>query len=60
MDRRTFVKVGCIGSASLLVQGLDPMMRADAVPVAIRRLNCMACRITSLPPSACQDCFPDE
>ncbi|MGC2476769.1 MAG: DUF362 domain-containing protein [Candidatus Sulfotelmatobacter sp.] len=32
MDRRTFVKVGCIGSASLLVQGLDPMMRADAVP----------------------------
>jgi len=32
MDRRTFVKVGCIGSASLLVQGLDPMMRADAIP----------------------------
>jgi uncharacterized protein (DUF362 family) len=29
MDRRTFVKAGCIGSASLLVQGLDPMMRAD-------------------------------
>jgi len=35
MDRRTFVKVGCIGSASVLMQGLDPMMRADAVrPVA--------------------------
>ncbi len=34
MDRRTFVKVGCIGSASLLMQGLDPMVRADAVPVA--------------------------
>ena len=34
MDRRTFVKVGCIGSASLLVQGLDPMVRADAVPSA--------------------------
>ena len=32
MDRRTFVKAGCIGSASLLVQGLDPMMRADAAP----------------------------
>jgi len=35
MDRRTFVKAGCIGSASLLIPGLDPMMRADAVaPVA--------------------------
>ena len=32
MDRRTFVKAGCIGSASLLVQGLDPMVRADEVP----------------------------
>src|SRR5690348_3053322 len=32
MDRRTFVKAGCIGSASLLIQGLDPMMRADSVP----------------------------
>lgn len=32
MDRRTFVKAGCMGSASLLIQGLDPMMRADAVP----------------------------
>ena len=31
MDRRTFVKVGCIGSASVLVQGLDPMVRAEAV-----------------------------
>lgn len=29
MDRRTFVKAGCLGSASLLIQGLDPMMRAD-------------------------------
>ena len=29
MDRRTFVKAGCLGSASLLMQGLDPMMRAD-------------------------------
>ena len=27
MDRRTFVKAGCIGSASLLMQGLDPMVR---------------------------------
>lgn len=35
MDRRTFVKAGCIGSASLLMQGLDPMMRADAVAPAI-------------------------
>jgi uncharacterized protein (DUF362 family) len=33
MDRRTFVKVGCIGSASLLVQGLDPMTRAQSAPV---------------------------
>lgn len=32
MDRRTFVKIGCIGSASLLAEGLDPIMRADAVP----------------------------
>ena len=35
MDRRTFVKIGCISSASLLVEGLDPMMRADAVPPAL-------------------------
>ena len=34
MDRRTFVKAGCIGSASLLMQGLDPMMRADVAPPA--------------------------
>jgi uncharacterized protein (DUF362 family) len=34
MDRRTFVKAGCIGSASLLMQGLDPAMRADVVPPA--------------------------
>lgn len=34
MDRRTFVKTGCIGSASLLMQGLDPMMRADVAPAA--------------------------
>ena len=32
MDRRTFVKAGCIGSASLLMQGLDPAMRADVTP----------------------------
>jgi uncharacterized protein (DUF362 family) len=32
MDRRTFVKAGCIGSASLLIQGLDPMLRADSAP----------------------------
>jgi uncharacterized protein (DUF362 family) len=35
MDRRTFVKAGCIGSASLLMQGLDPMMRADVAPTAV-------------------------
>ncbi len=29
MDRRTFVKAGCISSASLLIEGLDPMVRAD-------------------------------
>jgi uncharacterized protein (DUF362 family) len=32
MDRRSFVKAGCIGSASLLIQGLDPMVRADSLP----------------------------
>ena len=32
MDRRAFVKAGCIGSASLLMQGLDPMLRADVPP----------------------------
>jgi uncharacterized protein (DUF362 family) len=32
MDRRTFVKAGCLGSASLLIQGLDPMVRADSLP----------------------------
>ena len=32
MDRRTFVKAGCIGSASLLIQGLDPMVRAESFP----------------------------
>jgi uncharacterized protein (DUF362 family) len=35
MDRRTFVKAGCMGSASLLVQGLDPMIRAESAPVAV-------------------------
>ena len=34
MDRRSFVKAGCLGSASLLVQGLDPLLRADSVPSA--------------------------
>jgi uncharacterized protein (DUF362 family) len=32
MDRRTFVKVGCIGSASLLMEGLDPKVRAESMP----------------------------
>jgi len=32
MDRRTFVKSGCLGSASLLLHGLDPAMRADEAP----------------------------
>jgi uncharacterized protein (DUF362 family) len=35
MDRRTFVKAGCVGSASLLMQGLDQEMRADEAPPAI-------------------------
>jgi uncharacterized protein (DUF362 family) len=35
MDRRTFVKAGCIGSASLLMQGLDPMIRAESAPVGV-------------------------
>src|SRR5947207_15358801 len=34
MGRRTFVKVGCIGSASVLVQSLDPMVRGEKVPPA--------------------------
>lgn len=34
MDRRTFVKVGCVGSASLLMNGLDATARADTVPPA--------------------------
>ena len=34
MDRRTFVKGSCLGSATLLLHGLDPAMRADeAFPV---------------------------
>jgi uncharacterized protein (DUF362 family) len=33
MDRRTFVKVGCIASASLIAESLDPQkMRADQAP----------------------------
>lgn len=36
MDRRTFVKVGCIASASLMLEGLDPTkMRADQAPPAV-------------------------
>jgi uncharacterized protein (DUF362 family) len=35
MDRRTFVKAGCVGSASLLMQGLDPMIRAETAPAAM-------------------------
>ena len=43
MDRRMFVKTGCMGSASLLMQGFDPMARADAVlpeppPIEVRGL----------------------
>lgn len=35
MDRRTFVKVGCIAGASLMMEGLDPTkMRADQRPPA--------------------------
>ena len=32
MDRRHFVKAGCIGSASLLMQGLSPTVQADVTP----------------------------
>src|SRR5262249_37116617 len=32
MDRRSFVKAGCLGSASLLIQGLDPKVRAESLP----------------------------
>ena len=35
MDRRTFVKASCLGSASLLVQGLDPKLRADVSQPAL-------------------------
>jgi uncharacterized protein (DUF362 family) len=35
MDRRTFVRAGCVGSASLLMQGLDPMIRAETAPVVV-------------------------
>src|SRR5262245_28247633 len=35
MDRRTFVKAGCIGSASVFMQGLNPMMRADVAQPAL-------------------------
>jgi uncharacterized protein (DUF362 family) len=36
MDRRTFVKVGCVASASLIMEGLDPTkMRADESPPAV-------------------------
>ena len=43
MDRRTFVKAGCISSASLLIEGLDPMVRADTArppvpPIELRGL----------------------
>jgi uncharacterized protein (DUF362 family) len=34
MDRRAFVKAGCIGSASLLMEGLGPTVRADVAPPA--------------------------
>src|ERR1700674_3115321 len=39
MDRRTFVKAGCIGSASLLMQGLGQMLRADVPPPAAPRIE---------------------
>jgi uncharacterized protein (DUF362 family) len=31
MDRRTFVKASCVGSASLLLKGFDPIAQADVV-----------------------------
>jgi uncharacterized protein (DUF362 family) len=35
MDRRAFVKASCIGSASLLMPGLDPIVRAEATPPSV-------------------------
>src|SRR6201993_2494450 len=35
MDRRTFVKAGCIGSASLLMQGLGAIILAESPPPAV-------------------------
>jgi uncharacterized protein (DUF362 family) len=35
MDRRTFVKIGCIGSASVLIQGMDPVSQAQASSPAL-------------------------
>ena len=60
MDRRTFVKAGCIGSASLLMQGLDPAMRADVTPPAVPPVE-----LHGLPDYkplrwACQDYFQAE
>jgi len=35
MDRRTFVKAGCVGSASLLMEGLKPAMGVEAGPATL-------------------------
>src|SRR5947209_3477073 len=49
MDRRSFVKAGCIGSASLLMQGLDPMVRAETAPNAVPPIE--LCGLSSFKPS---------
>jgi uncharacterized protein (DUF362 family) len=39
MDRRAFVKASCIGSASLLLPGLDPAVRAEVTPPSVPQIE---------------------
>ena len=39
MDRRAFVKASCIGSASLLMPGLDPRVRAEVAPPSVPQVE---------------------
>jgi uncharacterized protein (DUF362 family) len=39
MDRRAFVKASCIGSASLLLPGLDPAVRGEVTPPSVPQIE---------------------
>ena len=60
MDRRTFVKASCVGSASLFLDGLDPKAFGEPSPCPSRRRLRSSMGLGQLRLQVeCRDCFPD-